>query len=116
MIVYTTTPNESPHKNPPEYMILPRLKDRRWTHKKTLMKEIKDVLYVKYISIKKYWGALAGVAQWIECRPMNQGVSSSIPSQGTCLGCGPGPQEGERERRPHIDVSVPLFFPPFPSL
>ncbi|XP_053525726.1 glycosyltransferase 1 domain-containing protein 1 isoform X8 [Artibeus jamaicensis] len=35
---------------------------------------------------------LAGVAQWIECRPLNQRVSSSIPSRGTCLGCGPGPQ------------------------
>ena len=36
--------------------------------------------------------ALAGVAQWIECRPVNQRVAGSIPSQGTCLGCGPGPQ------------------------
>ena len=35
--------------------------------------------------------ALAGVAQWIEHRPVNQRVASSIPSQGTCLGCGPGP-------------------------
>ena len=31
--------------------------------------------------------ALAGVAQWIECRPENQGIAGSIPSQGTCLGC-----------------------------
>ena len=30
--------------------------------------------------------ALAGVAQWIECQPVNQRVASSIPSQGTCLG------------------------------
>ena len=29
--------------------------------------------------------ALAGVAQWIECWPMNQRVTSSIPSQGICL-------------------------------
>ena len=36
--------------------------------------------------------ALAGVAQWTECRPANQRVTGSIPSQGTCLGCGPGPQ------------------------
>ena len=27
--------------------------------------------------------ALAGVAQWIEYQPMNQRVTSSIPSQGT---------------------------------
>ena len=32
--------------------------------------------------------ALAGVAQWIEFRPANQGVTGSIPSHGTCLGCG----------------------------
>ena len=36
--------------------------------------------------------ALAGVAQWIECWPVNQRVAGSIPSQGTCLGCEPGPQ------------------------
>ena len=36
--------------------------------------------------------ALTGVAQWIECWPVNQTVSGSIASQGTWLGCGPGPQ------------------------
>ena len=36
--------------------------------------------------------ALAGVAQRIECKPANQRVAGLIPSQGTCLGCGPGPQ------------------------
>ena len=35
---------------------------------------------------------LAGVAQWIECQPVNQRVASWIPSQGTRLGCEPGPQ------------------------
>ena len=35
---------------------------------------------------------LAGVAQWIECGPVNQGVTGLIPSRGTCLGCGPGPR------------------------
>ena len=34
---------------------------------------------------------LADVAQWIECWPVNQKVASSIPSQGTCLDCRPGP-------------------------
>ena len=33
-----------------------------------------------------------GVAQWTEGRPVNQRVSGSIPSQGTCLACGPGLQ------------------------
>ena len=36
--------------------------------------------------------ALAGVVQWIEHRPANQRVASSIPNQGTSLGCRPGPQ------------------------
>ena len=38
--------------------------------------------------------ALVGEAQWIECWPANQRVIGSIPSQGTCLGCRPGPQWG----------------------
>ena len=36
--------------------------------------------------------SLAGVAQWIEHQPVNQRVAGWIPSQGTCLGCRPGPQ------------------------
>ena len=36
--------------------------------------------------------ALAAVAQWIECWPANQRVIWLILGQGTCLGCGPGPQ------------------------
>ena len=35
--------------------------------------------------------ALAGMGQWIEHWPVNHRVAGSIPSQGTCLGCGPGP-------------------------
>ena len=35
------------------------------------------------------------VAQWIEHGPANQRVAGSNPSQGTGLGCRPGPQEGE---------------------
>ena len=60
--------------------------------------------------------ALVGVAQWIECGSANQRVAGSIPSQDTCLGCGPGPQWGAHKRQPHIDVSLPLFLHPFPSL
>ena len=36
--------------------------------------------------------ALAGVAQWTDGWPVNQRVAGLIPSQGTCLGYGPGPQ------------------------
>ena len=57
---------------------------------------------------------LAGVAQWIGRWPGNHRVTGSIPGQGTCLGCGLGPQlGGGGERQPHIDVSLPLFLPPF---
>ena len=38
--------------------------------------------------------ALDGVANWIEHWPENSKVAGSIPSQGTCLGCRPGPQWG----------------------
>ena len=34
-----------------------------------------------------------------------------IPRQGTCLGCGSGPQYRAHERQPHIAVSLPLFLP-----
>ena len=35
--------------------------------------------------------AMAGMAQWIEHQTAKQRITGSIPSQGTCLGCGPGP-------------------------
>ena len=38
---------------------------------------------------KKKISTLAGVVQWNERWPVNQRVTSSIPSQGTCLGCRP---------------------------
>ena len=60
--------------------------------------------------------ALAGVAQWIECRPVKQRFASSVPSQAMCLGYRPGPLWGACGRQPHVDVSLPLFLPPFPSL
>ena len=45
----------------------------------------------KIYKTEKYL-VLAGVAQWIECQPANRRAASLTPSQGTCLGCGPGPQ------------------------
>ena len=35
---------------------------------------------------------LEWLSELIECRPANPKVAGSIPSQGTCLGCSPGPQ------------------------
>ena len=49
---------------------------------------------------------LAGVAQWIECRPVNRQIAGSIPSQGMCLSCGPGPQLGTCERQ---RIGTPMF-------
>ena len=46
----------------------------------------------------------------VDCQPENQRVEGSIPSLGHMLGL------WECERQPHIDVSLPLFFPPYPSL
>ena len=61
---------------------------------------------------KKSHGALAGVAQWTECQPVNQRVAGSIPSQGTCLGCGPGSLVGgAREATTHWCFSPSLSLP-----
>ena len=60
--------------------------------------------------------ALAGVAQRTEHWPVKLKVTGSIPSQGTCLGCRPGPQLGACEREV-IDVSHTwLFLSLSPSL
>ena len=56
---------------------------------------------------------LAGMAQWIKRWPANQRVTRAIPSQDTCLGCRPGPQEGVCDRQPHTDVSL-SFSPSLP--
>ena len=53
--------------------------------------------------------ALAGVAQWTECWPANQRVTGSIPSQGTCLGCKPGPSRGHTGGN-HILMFLSRFF------
>ena len=68
------------------------------------------------ISIKNDDIALIGVAQWIERGMQTKGFAGLIPSQGTCLGCRPGPQYGAHERQPHIDVFSPSFSLLFTSL
>ena len=49
-------------------------------------------IVLKNILNEETFLALAGVAQWIECWPVNQRVIGLIPSQGTYLGCGPNAQ------------------------
>ena len=51
-----------------------------------------SVIWVVAGSIQNTVLALADVPQWIEHQPVNQRVTGSIPSQGTCMGCAPGPQ------------------------
>ena len=61
--------------------------------------------------------ALASVAEWSEHRPETLKVTSSIPSQGTCLGytLGPGPTLGACKRQPSLTHQC--FSPPLsPSL
>ena len=66
-----------------------------------------STLSIKNIKFSPGW---CGSVDWVPaCKP-----KGSIPSQGTHLGCGPGPQQGAHERQPHIDVCLPLFLPPFP--
>ena len=63
------------------------------------------------LGVRMLGSALAGVAQWIECQPVNQRIVSSIPSQGIA-----GPQWGAHEEQSHSNISLPLFLPPVPSL
>ena len=79
-------------------------------------KSINVTHHINKMKHKNHMIALAGVAQWIECWPANQRVTCSIGSQGTCLGCRPGTLKGACTRQPHINVSLPLFLLPFPSL
>ena len=51
-------------------------------------------LNVLGIFFKKPLIALAGVAQGVECRPVNQRVAGLFPRPGHILGCGPGSQSG----------------------
>ena len=71
------------------------------------------MFYKKGSVYKNYGKALAGVAPWFEHWPMDLMVGSSIPGQGTCLGCGPGPHLGVYKRKP---ISFfPFLSSSFPS-
>ena len=56
-----------------------------------IVKMVNFILCEFYLN-KKENLVLASVAQWTEHQPAKQRVAGSIPSQGTSLGCGPGPQ------------------------
>ena len=77
--------------------------------------DIKIYYKTTVIKIVWYWHknrhvALAHVAQWIERWPANQRVAGSIPNQGICLGCRPGPQYGVHMRGNHTLMFPSLSF------
>ena len=54
------------------------------------------------------------MAQWIEHWPANQTVTGLNPSQGACMGCGPGPPVVRCAQSNHTLMFAPLSFS-FPS-
>ena len=69
----------------------------------------------------EYTLTLTSVAQLVGRHPTKRKVAGSIPGQGTCLGCRFSLQSGCRRNNrlmffSYIDVSLPLFLPPFLSL
>lgn len=82
---------------------------------------IEKIIKVKNKKSPGWCGSVDGV----ECWPVNGKVTGLIPGRDTCLGCGPGPYLEPCERHvkgsqsmylSHIDVSLRLFLPSFPSL
>ena len=58
---------------------------------------VNKIFFKKKMEPQLVW--LSGFERW----PANQRVASLIPSQGTCLGCGPGSLVWG-VRKPHTDV------------
>ena len=77
-----------------DYFILP------FTHPQTIIHSNTYCFYYKSLLF-----TLIGAAQWVGRRSLDQKVTGSIPSQGTCLGCRPDPWLGTYERL-QIDVSL----------
>ena len=53
-------------------------------------------------------GIWKGVPPWqaVECGPANLKVAGSIPSQGTCLGCGQVPAWGRMRNKKYIYENI----------
>ena len=70
------------------------------------------LIHSKNFKIYPAYLTLAGVDEWTEHWPGNRKVTGLISSQGTWLGCGPGPHLGAaRDNQSHIGVSLPLSIP-----
>ena len=59
----------------------------------------------------KLFGALAGVAQWIERGLQTKKLPVRFPVRAHVWVAGPGPHWGPHERQPHIDVSLSFSLP-----
>ena len=59
--------------------------------------------------LKKNKTVLASAAQLVGHHPTSQRVAGSIPSQGTCLGCGARSPFGAQMGAQPTDISLPLF-------
>ena len=68
-------------------------------------------------SYKERVPALTAVAQLVGHCPENRKVTSLIPSQGTCLGCGFGPQLGRVQEATNqcFSLTVMFLYLSFPS-
>ena len=75
-------------------------------------KSVGQRIITKFLNLKKGQRDVTGRAQWVEHRPANWEVTGLIPSQDTCLGCGPGLQLGTCKRQPLMFLF--LFFSPLP--
>ena len=88
----------------------PELHESRWSYHGHVRVQWRSKLILAG-GLRKLLQSLASVAQWIEHQPANQKVAGSIPSQGTCLGCRPGPQLRACERQLiHVSLPVSLLF------
>ena len=74
----------------------------------TILSSMVKESFTKRPTDQKPERGLTGVAQWVGHCPADKKVASSIPGQGTGLGC-------RRVRQP-IGVSLPLFLPTVLSL
>ena len=66
--------------------------------------------------LRKIVAALAGVAQWTEHGLRTKGLLVRFLVRAHAWVVGQVPNRGTCKRQPHIDVSLPFFAPPFPSL
>ena len=72
---------------------------------------------VPVVTFKEYIKpALAGIARWIQCELQTKGLPVQFPVRAHAWVAGQVPSRGPRVRQAHIDVSLSLFLPPFPSL